>query len=329
MCYNADVALRFSSSHHVRAFLIHNPISGKPERHDALQRAIGELHAGGWKLDIRATEYKGHARDLAAQAVRDGYSDIIIVGGDGSIGQAADGIVAAGEADVRLGIIPLGTGNVFARDVGLPFPRRSGYHAVVEAARIIMAGEAASLDVGLANGKAFLCWAGCGIDAIVTDLVESKMTFDKRRLPIATYATALVRQLRRFQPAAMSVTVDEGDQLNGRFYLTVASNITLYARYFRLAHQARLDDGLLDLIVIDAEEAPHFFFLLLKLLLLRRPRDARITVRQVRCLQIESETPLPVHLDGDPIGFSPFTVETLPRRLPVYLDRRRAAHRLV
>ncbi len=313
----------------MHAFLIHNPISGKPERHDALQRAVGELHAGGWKLDMAATEYKGHARVLAEKAVRDGYSDIIIVGGDGSIGQAADGILAAGGAEVRLGIIPLGTGNVFARDVGLPYPGGSRYHAVVEAARIIMAGDVAPVDVGLANGKAFLCWAGCGIDAIVADLVEGKMTFDKRRLPIATYAAALLRQLRHFQPTAMRVTMDGGEALEGRFYLTVASNITLYARYFPLAYEARLDDGLLDLIAIDAEQAPHFFFLILKLLLLRRPHDARITVRQLRRLQVESESPLPVHLDGDPTGFSPFTVEILPRRLPVYLDRRRAAHRLV
>lgn len=312
----------------VNALLIHNPISGKPERHDALQRAIGELHGGGWRLDIRATERKGHARELAEQAVAAGYRDIIIVGGDGSIGQAADGIVATGQADVRLGIIPLGTGNVFARDVGLPYPRRDSYHAVVEAARIIMAGDVAPVDVGLANGKAFLCWAGCGIDAIVTDLVETRMTFDKRRLPIATYAVALIRQLRSFQPAAMRITTGDGDAIAGRFYLSVASNITLYARYFRLAHDARLNDGALDLIAIDAERAPHFFFLILKLLLLRRPRDPRITVRQVQSLRIESEFPLPVHLDGDPIGFSPFSVEILPRRLPIYLDRRRAAERL-
>ncbi len=312
----------------MHAFLIHNPISGKPERHDALQRAIGELHAGGWRLDIRTTEYKGHGRDLAEQAVRAGHRDIIIVGGDGSIGQTADGIVAAGEPDVHLGIIPLGTGNVFARDIGLPYPRRDGYHAVVEAARIIMAGDAVPVDVGLANGKTFLCWAGCGIDAIITDVVESRMAFDKRRLPIATYFAAAIQQLRHYRPAPTRILVDEGEELAGCFYLTVASNITLYARYFHLAHDARLDDGLLDLIVIDAAQAPHFFFLALKLLLFRRTRDPRITVRQVRRLQIESETPLPLHLDGDPTGFSPVNVDILPRRLPIYLDRRRSARRL-
>lgn len=313
----------------MHALLIHNPISGQPERHNALQRAIGELHAGGWRLDIRATERKGHARELAEQAVRAGYSEIIIAGGDGSIGQAADGIVAAGAQDVHLGIIPLGTGNVFARDVGLPLPIWHDYHAVVEAARIIIAGHAAAVDVGLADGRAFLCWAGCGIDALVTELVESRMAFGKRRMPIATYAAALIRQLRRFRPATMSVSIDEGETLGGRFYLTVASNIALYGRYFHLARQARLNDGLLDLIVIDAAQAPHFFFLLLKLLLWPRSHDARITVRQIKRVRIEAEIPQPVHLDGDPIGFSPFTVEIMPCRLPVYLDRRRAAPRLL
>ena len=312
----------------MHAFLIHNPISGKPERHDALQRAIGELHAAGWRLDIHVTTRRGHVRDLAEQAVRDGHRRIIIVGGDGSIGQAADGIIRAGATDVSLGVIPLGTGNVFARDVGLPYPRRNGYHSTVQAARVILADDAIPLDVGLAKGHAFLCWAGCGIDAVVAEQVEQGLVHNKRQRPVATYVASLLRDLQYYHPCATRIIADD-DILEGRFFLTVASNIALYARYFPLAPFARLNDGYLDLIIIAEPDAARFLFRTLKLLTFPTTHDSRIIHRPIQRLQVTTETPLPFHIDGDPLGLTPFTVDILPRRLPIYLDRARAAPRLL
>ena len=313
----------------MHAVLIRNPISGNPHRQHALDQALTEFASAGWRLDIRQTERKGHARQLAQEAAEQGQQRIIIAGGDGSIGQVADGIVRSGRTDVRMGIIPLGTGNVFAREMGLPFPRSSRDDAAVRAVRIILAEDAKPLDVGVANGQAFLCWAGCGIDANVTEEVETNLAFDKRQSPLKTYIVALLKQLRGFKSPQMCVTVDGQEQLQGNFALVIASNIALYARYLRISPRAYLDDGYLDLLLIDADRLLPFLYTALKIVLLPSARGKRIIRRRFRQLQVESDQPAPYHLDGDPLGTTPLTVTVLPRRLFVYLDKRNTRNRLV
>ncbi|HEY52764.1 MAG TPA: YegS/Rv2252/BmrU family lipid kinase [Caldilineae bacterium] len=312
----------------MHAVLIRNPISGNPHRQHALDQALAEFVRAGWRLDIRQTERKGHARQLAQEAAAQGHDRIIIAGGDGSIGQVADGIVRSGRTDVRMGVIPLGTGNVFARELGLPFPRSSRDDAAVRAVRIILAEDAKPLDVGVANDQAFLCWAGCGIDANVTEEVETNLAFDKRQSPLKTYIVALLKQLRGFESPRMSVTVDGQERLEGKFALVIASNIALYARYLRITPRAHLDDGYLDLLLIDADHLLPFAYTALKIVLFPAARGKRIIRRRFRQLQVESDRPASYHLDGDPLGTTPLTISVLPRRLPVYLDARTARKRL-
>ncbi|MCO6450688.1 MAG: YegS/Rv2252/BmrU family lipid kinase [Caldilineales bacterium] len=312
----------------MEAVLIRNPISGNPDRQYALALAVEELRRARWKLDIRQTEYKGHARELAAAAVREGYRQILVAGGDGSIGQATDGIVSTGVTDVYMGIIPLGTGNVFARDVGLPYPKSRQTHAPLEAARIILQGSAVAIDVGIANGQAFMSWSGCGIDAVVTDLVETQFAFNKRQSPISTYTRAVLRMLTRYSPSVMRVEAD-GETFEGYYYLAVASNISLYARYIRLAPEAYLDDGLLDLFLVDAKQLSRFLYTSAKAVTPIPSVDPRIVRRPFRRLRLETEDHLPYHLDGDPLGQAPLQIEVLPRHLKVYLDPNKTKQRLI
>jgi len=312
----------------LKAVLIRNPISGNPDRQYALDLAMAEFVRAGWVVEERQTAYKGHARELASQAVDEGYREIIVAGGDGSIGQVCDGIVRSGAEDVRLGIIPLGTGNVFARDVGLPFPKSPNDQATVQAAQIILSGETIAVDIGLANGSAFICWAGCGIDAAVSDRVENYLTFDKRHSPVKTYVLEILKLFRTYDPQWLQITVDGQETIAGRFYLVVASNIALYARYLRLAPRAYLNDGYLDLLVLDAEQLLRFIYLALKAVAYPVARDRHIVRQRFRSLQVETEAPLIYHLDGDPIGEFPLQIEVLPRRLPVYLDSYRTRARL-
>ena len=260
--------------------------------------------------------------------VRDGYRQIIIAGGDGSIGQATDGIVSTGVRDVHLGIIPLGTGNVFARDLGLPYPRSRHTHAPLDAARTILDNEAIAIDVGVANGHAFLSWAGCGIDAVVTDMVETDFAFNKRQSPLSTYTRALLRMLTKYSPCQMRVEAD-GEVFEGRFFLAVASNISLYARYVRLAPTSYLDDGLLDLFIVDASQLTRFFYTAAKAVTPLPSNDPRIIRRPFRHLKVETAGTLPYHLDGDPLGHAPLEIDVLPRHLHVYLDRQQARNRLL
>ncbi len=309
------------------AFFIRNPISGHPARQAALQRALAEFRYAGWKLEVRETERKGHARDLACQAVQEGHRTVIIAGGDGSIEQAVDGIVRSGVPGVRLGILPSGTGNVFARDVGLPFPQVDDDDAVVKAAQVILEGDAISVDVGLANGSAFLCWAGCGLDSIVADQVERNLEF-KRRAPVLTYAAEVVRQALRFQSPFARIELDDGEVLEDHFSLIVASNIVLYGRYFRVTPNALLDDGYLEMVAMQTEALTSLAFTSAKLLLAPELPDARLIRRRVRKMTVATAPSTVYHLDGDPLGVTPLSIEVLPRRLPLFLDRVAAANRL-
>jgi len=132
----------------MEALLIHNPVSGHPYFHRALDEVLVRLRADGWQITTAETQRRGHSFDLAREAVLAGYRTILVAGGDGSIQQAIDGIYHAGIKDVRLGIIPLGTGNVFARYVGLPVPQRPGDKATIRAAGCDLVLSGTPIDLG-------------------------------------------------------------------------------------------------------------------------------------------------------------------------------------
>jgi len=311
----------------MKAVIIRNPISGSPQRQLAFARAQETFSQAGWDVDVWVTKRKGHARDLAEEAALAGYECVIVAGGDGSIGQAVDGILRSQVQDVQFGVIPLGTGNVFAREVGLPIPSSPNDNAPARAAQVIIANEPVRVDVGQANGNSFLCWAGVGLDAVITEQVESQLEF-KRRAPIFSYAITAMKGILSYTPATITVQLDN-ETLSGKFPLVVASNIRLYARYFQLSPQARIDDGLLDLLIFtDASKIR---------LLAKAARAARgsqneipgLIRRQTRQVIIQAEPDQPYHLDGDPLGRTPVEVRSLHRRLRIRLDRSRIAEALV
>lgn len=309
------------------AILIHNPVAGDPHKHEALGLALAKLRSTGWRIDTRETKRRGHSFDLAQQAVQEGYHTLIIAGGDGSIQQAVDGIIQAGANDIRLGVIPLGTGNVFARDVGLPVPRSRGDGATTRAAQIILQGDAIPVDIGIAGDHAFLCWAGMGIDAATAVIVEKNLEF-KRRAPIFTYALAALKTVFSYQPGQIQVEVDGKELLAGSFPLVVASNIGLYARWLQMVPDAVIDDGYLDLVAFTSPHPLHFLLVMLKIYFMPRAQSSSLVRRSCKTIHIQADFPAPCHLDGDPVNTTPFTITVESRRLPIFLDRVRAQRRL-
>ena len=311
----------------MKAIIIRNPISGSPQRQFAFTRAEEAFANAGWETQVWVTERKGHARDLAEKAAREGYQCVIVAGGDGSIGQAVDGLLRSGVADVQFGVIPMGTGNVFAREVGLPFPKSVHDDAPARAARIIIENKPVRVDVGQANGRSFLCWAGAGLDAVITGQVESQLAF-KRRAPLVSYALTALKGAFSYTPAAMTLCLDDGETLAGRFPLVVASNIQLYARYFRLTPGAKIDDGLLDLLVFTDASKIKLLYGAARVALSPDGRTAGLIRRQVHSVVITADPPQPYHLDGDPLGQTPVEIRSLHRRLLIRLDRSRMADAL-
>lgn len=306
----------------MRAVIIRNPISGSPQRQFAFAKAVETFDKAGWEITVWVTQRKGHSRELAARAVQEGYPCIIIAGGDGSIGQTVDGMLHAGGRQTSLGIIPMGTGNVFARQVGLPFPKSPGDDAPARAAKIIIENAPMAIDVGKANDRYFLSWVGIGLDAQVTERVESRLAF-KRRAPLISYGMTALRTIWSYRPADSRLRVAQVESLDGRFPLIIVANIQLYARYFRLASDVRFDDGLLDLFIFT--QPSKWRLLVAAAHMIMRPGKGvpGVLHRKVTSLSLTTTPPQPYHLDGDPLGYTPLQVEIIPRGLRIHLDRER------
>jgi YegS/Rv2252/BmrU family lipid kinase len=312
----------------MKTVIIRNPISGSPQRQFVFARAEETFARAGCDVTVWVTERKGHARDLAEKAALEGYKCVVVAGGDGTIGQAVDGLLHSRVEDVQFGVIPMGTGNVFAREMGLPFPKSPIDDAPARAAHIIIENEPVRVDVGQANGHSFLCWAGVGLDAVIAERVESQLTF-KPRAPLISYALTALNRTLSYSPAAMTLRLDDGETLNGKFPLVIVSNIRLYARYFRLTPGAKIDDGMLDLLIFTSTPKIKLLYDAAQLILSPDGQTPGMIRRQVRQVTIAADPPQPYHLDGDPLGRTPLDIRSLHRRLLIRLDRPRIADALL
>ena len=308
-----------SKPEHIRALLIINPGARNGTRLPDLMQAERYLQEQGWEITHTHTEYPGHTRELARAAAQRGYNLVIVAGGDGSIGQAADGLAGT---DVALGIIPAGTGNILARDLHLPIPSPFMPNAFLEAARLLVDAVWMRVDVGAMTDvqgetRRFLNWCGAGFDAAVTTRVEPHPE-EKRKWGVAAFVLPTVQTALDYKPPYWTITMStpEGTEVvEGHFYLAVVNNAQLYAGVLRLAPNAFMDDGWLDISLIRAETLQDFLMKMSALAVLRRPVEPDILVRRVTGVDIESSPVQPVHLDGDPVAQTPIQVRVEPRRL--------------
>lgn len=322
---------------HIRARLIVNPFARNGDRLPDLLEAEAFLRDCGWEVERVNSQYPEHTRELAREAVARGFNVVVVAGGDGSIGQAADGLAGT---EVALGIIPAGTGNILARDMGLPVPAPWYPNAFVDAARLLVDADWYRIDLGAVEDergkrRRFINWCGAGLDAAVTLRVEP-FPEEKRRWGVAAYLLPAVQEVFTYESPRWRVRVD-GRLYEGRYYLVVISNSQLYAGVVRMAPEARMDDGFLDVSMIHAETVQDFLAKLPMFAVFRKPVGEDIAVYRARDLYIEADPPQPVHLDGDPVTKTPVHVWVEPqavtlmvpsgRRLPVHLLAHAAIHR--
>src|SRR5262249_36010748 len=152
-----------------RGLLVYNPTAGQSDRREAMSRLIDRMRGEGLELVNAPTEGPGHATEIVKTFLARGVELVAACGGDGTISEAACGLVGS---DVALAILPGGTSNVLARELGIPLD-------IDRAAALLVAGRRLALRVLDANGRPFLLWAGVGLDARIMARVPP---FWKRRL---------------------------------------------------------------------------------------------------------------------------------------------------
>jgi len=296
----------------MKAHLIHNPVAGPRDARRALKRICSYLGHRGWSVELQTTEKPGDAVVLARRAAQAGCDVVIVAGGDGTINEAVNGLAGTKTA---LAVLPVGTGNMWAKQLGIPTYTLANPLRLREAAAGLAEGHIHLIDLGQVNGRYFLCWAGIGLDAQVTAKVEPRQRHTKR-LGALPYVIAAVLVMRDFQGVRTRVWLD-GSVVRGHTLLILVSNIQQYVGILPLAREARLDDGLLDVFIFKGLGFPYVVRHLLRIISQRYLQDPQIVHRQARHIEVWTEWATPVHADGDPIGTTPVRLKVVPRTLRV------------
>jgi diacylglycerol kinase (ATP) len=221
----------------MRTRFIFNPKSGRPRRNAGILPMLRDfIAARALHADICSTEGPGHATEIARDAVNEGYLRVVAVGGDGTVNEVAQALI---HTPVAMGLVPCGSGNGLALHLGLP--------KTAEGALLLAAGtdvRVAEMDTGTANGLVFVNVMGLGLDA---EVARRFNTLTKRGLP-AYARTALAAFFGR---STVTFHVSAGSQRETIDALLVSvANSDQYGNNARIAPNARVDDGLLDLAAI-------------------------------------------------------------------------------
>jgi YegS/Rv2252/BmrU family lipid kinase len=270
-------------------FAIVNPISGAGADAHAATRRVALLRdrcaTAGIDADVRVTDHAGHAAALAREALGRGVHAVFAWGGDGTINEV--GSVLAG-TNAALAIVPAGSGNGFARALGIPRKPADAIDAGLH-------GLERLVDVGELNGRFFFNVAGVGVDARIAERFNA---CERGRRGLGPYVRIGVAEAFRYRARTYEVDLD-GTSFARRVLLAAFANGREYGNRICLAPAARLDDGRLDAVVVDDRPpvsrllgSRHVFFG-------RIDRASGVTVRLVQRAEIRSADPIPFHVDGE------------------------------
>lgn len=294
------------------ALLIFNPVAGSGRPGEELARIEATL---GTLVSQRiVTQGPGDA-EAAARAAVGAFDSVLAAGGDGTINEVVNGLLAANPADgplPALGLVPLGTQNVFAHELGFP---RGNLDAV---AGLLRAGKTRAIDIGQAGPRRFALMAGFGFDAAVVAEVAKPV---KELIGPAAYAFATLGALAKYRSTSVRLTLDGEEVLTEAFVVVVANAASYAYRQIKMAPFASLDDGWLDICVFERPLFDKFGFAtqILALLARRHLRDPRVRYYRARRIRIESDPPIMGQLDGDMFASTPLDIAVLPRALTVFV----------
>jgi YegS/Rv2252/BmrU family lipid kinase len=286
--------------------IIINPIAGgkRPETARAhAELAAAVLGSSNEPGEIFVTERKHHARELAAAAVARGCRLVVAWGGDGTVNEIGSALVFR---ETALAIVPAGSGNGLARTLAVA---RDPKQAIQDALRA----TPRTIDAGDIAGHLFFSLAGVGFDAHVARCFDREQA---GRRGLAGYVRIVARELVWYRPAAYRI-----DQLPGAArtaLLVTVANSPQFGNGARIAPSARLDDGRLDLVVVEEVSRLRTILAIPRLFNGRIATMPGVSIRQIESTTIESDLPMAFHVDGEPFeGSTRLTVGIKPGALRV------------
>jgi diacylglycerol kinase (ATP) len=290
-------------------FAIVNPLSGAGANPDVASERVALLTqrfaASGTDGSVHLTRHRGHAAELATTSVAQGARTVLAWGGDGTINEI--GSVLAGTSSA-LGIVPAGSGNGFAAELGVP------WHPP-DAIDVVIHGRDRLVDAGELDGRLFFNIAGIGFDAVVAEEFNARGTIGNRGM--GPYVRIGIRQMFRYRAGTYRVTLD-GDEFVSNALVIAFANGREYGNRIRVAPQALVDDGKLEAVVVEDRGPFGRLWAGRHLALGTADKAARVLVRSIESARVETDGDILYHLDGE-VGraHGAVTVRVRPRVLKV------------
>jgi diacylglycerol kinase (ATP) len=296
--------MRASLPPNLQVLIVYNPAAGQsPDLKNTLDRVASLWRDRGWQVQIAATTAPGDATSKAQIAARSGYNAVVAAGGDGTVNEVMNGLVGT---DTALGVLPLGTVNIWAREMGLSMD-------LLKAAESLGKSELTKIDVGMAGNRYFLLMAGIGFDAAVTETIRSE---EKKLFGAIAYVKQAIQIAWNFRGVRLKLRID-GKRVRGKILMVIVGNSQLYGGVIKFTAHATIDDGLLDVCVIKGRGMLSAPRRLISIFARHYNRDPQVKYYQAKQVEIRRKRgkALPVQVDGDYLGSTPMSFRVVPDSL--------------
>lgn len=287
-----------------RASVIVNPIAGNHKSRRSIPTLTAKLRERGISHHLTVSQYQGHVKELALSARKQGCQRVIVCGGDGTVNEAINALV---DSDISLGILPLGTGNDFARTLGIK-------EDIDFACNVLRDEKVRRVDlVKVSSGRYFGSVGGVGFDAEVAAWANRY----KRYVPGASiYLLAILAKLLTYKCKKVAITHDTGNHTD-EILMAAIGNTEWYGRGINITPTAIVDDGVLDICVVKKINKLKLLLFFPSVLKGTHVRFSEVKLYRTKKISIHSETPLLLLGDGEIIGETPVSLEVIPRALRI------------
>lgn len=288
-------------------YFIANTTAGRGKTGRKINKLIQSLNEHKFDYEIELTKAPLHATELAKEACQNGFNNIVVVDGDGTLNEVVNGIMQSGkQAQIKLGLIPEGGGNDFAMNFKLS-------NNIDKAIDILKKKKTCLVDLGKIENFYFINALGFGFDAQVA-LISKKI---KHLNGLPRYLMAVVRALLKLQKFQAEISLDNCS-LHKPFLLVSVGNGLSTGGGFLLTPEARVNDGFLDICFINSVSRSKILKLLPKAIKGQHLKEPEVIIHQSRKIQVKSKQILPIYFDGElPTLTNPhdFTIELLPAQI--------------
>ena len=272
-----------------RVLFIANPVSGTRSKSRFLESLRQTMSSTSVDWSLELTEYPGHATELASKAANDGIDIVVAVGGDGTVNEVARGLI---DSSTALGIIPFGSGNGLARDLGVPLKPERALSYILDNIEI-----SSRIDCCEINGERFFCTSGVGYDARVSADYARRNQEGHRGL--ITYVRAAIRKWFEDKTRRITIKFDDENAVEIDSLLVTFANASQYGNDAFIAPRASMRDGLVDVVVIKPISIWNVPRLVVQLFRRNVDKNRHVEVRRAKKAVFTTANDEPFHFDGE------------------------------